>query len=307
MNVEASPLTTVSPVDLEVSTGSSQEAADLFYYTEFFGNSSSSSASEDVSDLEPGTPQDCPLDSFTSPMETPLQDFDPSPFDESPYSDFLTTPVMADVDPEMMTSPQLEYGMSLFGGVLAEAEEPKSLPLDQMFTMSPMTPSLDFVNPASLDASPVIPNEVNSFARPVPRRKSYATGTRRNLTVDAMVPLDAPTQARTYLYPSATSRKEVPAIIAKKRARSQALGDDDDEFREALPPPSASEQELIAWKRRQNTLAARKSRQRKLLHTQELEKQVEQQVRESEKWRVRTEMMQQLLSAHGIPVPEFAD
>jgi len=289
MNVESSPLTTVSPGDLEVSTGSSQEAADLFY-TEFFG-----------------TPQDCPLDSFTSPMETPLQDFDPSPYDDSPFSDFLTTPVMAESDADMMTSPLMDYGMSLFGGVPVESEDHKSLTVEQLYTMSPLTPSLDVVNPASLVSSPVIPGEVNSSARPVSRRKSYATGTRRNLTVDAMVPLDAPTQPRTYLYPSATSRKAVPAIIAKKRARSQALGDDDDEFREAPPPPTATEQELIAWKRRQNTLAARKSRQRKLLHTQELEKQVEKQVRESDKWRVRTEMMQQLLSAHGIPVPEFAD
>jgi len=244
------------------------------------------------------------LDSFTSPMETPLQDFDPSPYDDSPFSDFLTTPVMAESDADMMTSPLMDYGMSLFGGVPVESEEHKS---EQLYTMSPLTPALDFVNPASLDPCHVIPGEVNSSARPVSRRKSYATGTRRNLTVDAMVALDAPTQPRTYLYPSTTSRKEVPAIIAKKRARSQALVDDDDEFREAPPPPTATEQELIAWKRRQNTLAARKSRQRKLLHTQELEKRVEKQIRESDKWRVRTEMMQQLLSAHGIPVPEFAD
>jgi len=274
-----------------MSAGSSEEAAELFYPDILFG-----------------TPHDIshPLDSFTSPMETPLQDFDPSPFGDSPFSDFLTTPVMPESEPDMMTSPLLDYGMALFGGVLAESEEPKSLTLDHLYTMSPMTPSLDYVDPASLDTSPLIAAEANPSAAG-PRRKSYATGTRKNLTVDSMVPLDAPTQPRTYLYPSSTSRKEVPAIIAKKRARSQALGDDDDDFREAPPPPTASEQEIIAWKRRQNTLAARKSRQRKLLHTQDLERQVEKQTRESEKWRVRTEMMQQLLSAHGIPVPEFDD
>jgi hypothetical protein len=277
----------VSPVELEVSPVEREVSLSAnMFFTEFFE-----------------TPQDA-LDSFTSPMETPLQDFDLTPFDDSPLSDFLTTPVMADSDPDMMTSPMVDYGLSLFGGVPVDSEEPKSFAAEQLFTMSPMTPPLDFVNPSSLDACSIMPAAVNSSTPAVPRRNSYATGTRRNLTVDAMVPLDAPTQPRNYLYPSATSRKEVPAIIAKKRARSQALGDDDDE-REAPPPPTASEQELIAWKRRQNTLAARKSRQRKLLHTQELEQQVEKQIRESEKWRVRTEMMQQLLSAHGIPVPEF--
>ncbi|TFK68955.1 hypothetical protein BDN72DRAFT_739358, partial [Pluteus cervinus] len=140
------------------------------------------------------------------------------------------------------------------------------------------------------------------------RRKSQATGTRKNITVDSMVPIDAPTQPRTYVLPSSTSRKEVPAVIAKKRARSQAFGDDDDdEARDPQPPPSATEKEQIEWKRRQNTLAARKSRQRKLMYLQEVEKKLEDANREVEKWKVRSQMLSHTLSTHNIPVPRFED
>ncbi|EJD50565.1 hypothetical protein AURDEDRAFT_24933, partial [Auricularia subglabra TFB-10046 SS5] len=73
----------------------------------------------------------------------------------------------------------------------------------------------------------------------------------------AMVPFDAPTQTRTYLSDSKTSRKEIPAAFqgkAKKRQRDEMLDEDD------VP---ADIQDAIEAKRRLNTLAARRSRQRK--------------------------------------------
>lgn len=71
--------------------------------------------------------------------------------------------------------------------------------------------------------------------------------------------------------------------------------------------PNATEKEQIEWKRRQNTLAARKSRKRKLLHQQELEESVERLTQEKEVWRTRALTLRQLLHSHGVPFNEFQD
>jgi hypothetical protein len=131
------------------------------------------------------------------------------------------------------------------------------------------------------------------------RRKSTATGTRKGLKPELLVPVDAPTQPRNYITPSATSRKEVPATFARKRARSQAFGEDDDELQEELPP-DASEKDQIEWKRRQNTIAARRSRKRKLEHQQFLENEVDRLNSEVSKWRDRSMLMQSMLKAQGV-------
>jgi len=257
------------------------------------------------------------LASFMTPLETPLQDFESSPFD-SPFDDFLTTPVIGDADDaHMLTSPLFDDGQSFFELMDAEPLSKAQHELE-LYTISPMTtPALDFIDPSSIYPSPQIaaphgtPSSshlpLSSPVKPVSssRRKTSATGTRKGLTVNAMVPLDAPTQPRNYLSASSTSRKEVPAVIARKRARSQALGDDDDESRDPPPPPTASEKEQIEWKRRQNTLAARKSRQRKVMYLQELETKLEEATREAEKWKVRSQMLSHTLSTHNIPVPRF--
>ncbi|KAJ7983283.1 hypothetical protein DFH06DRAFT_941319, partial [Mycena polygramma] len=89
----------------------------------------------------------------------------------------------------------------------------------------------------------------------------------------ALIPLDAPTQKRTYATPSATNRKVVPDAIVKKRVHSAA--DDDDLAELGVLSPTAREAETIEYKRRQNTLVARNSRKRKLEHQQALEDEVE--------------------------------
>ena len=74
------------------------------------------------------------------------------------------------------------------------------------------------------------------------------------------------------------------------------------EVDEVLPElsPTASEQEQIEHKRRSNTLAARKSRKRKLEHQQGLEAQVEDLKCEVTRWRERALMAQEMLRAAGI-------
>jgi len=111
--------------------------------------------------------------------------------------------------------------------------------------------------------------------------------TRKNLTPESLGPLDVPTHPHKYATPSATSRKDSPVVFARMRARSQAFGDDDDEgCDEAQLPLNASEREQIEWKRRQNTIAARKSRKRKLQLQLELEAAVESEKSERETWKV---------------------
>ncbi|KAJ7704962.1 hypothetical protein B0H17DRAFT_920886 [Mycena rosella] len=155
---------------------------------------------------------------------------------------------------------------------------------------TPVLESAGTVFPTATAHGPVIP--------PAPQRASV-TGTRKHLTPDSLIPLDAPTQKRTYATPSATSRKAVPAAIVKKRAHSAAFPDADDEELEALSP-TASEAEIIEHKRRQNTLAARKSRKRKLEHQRGLEDAVDGLRSEVAVWRERALMAQEMLRAKGI-------
>ncbi|KAJ7795634.1 hypothetical protein B0H14DRAFT_3888121 [Mycena olivaceomarginata] len=162
-------------------------------------------------------------------------------------------------------------------------------------TFSPSTPALDSIEPASTvkgkSSAPVIPPAPTST-----RRRSNVTGTWRSLTPAALIPLDAP----TYVTPSVTSRKAVPDAIVKKRLHS--VDDDDDEGLGELSP-TASEAEIIEHKRRQNTLAARKSRKRKLEHQQALEGEVQDLNKLVTMWRERAMMAQELLRGSGVNLP----
>ena len=252
-----------------------------------------------------------------------FSDFLTSPM-ESPWDDFLTTPVVGSVDigSEMFTSPVIADGddfdsyddRPLFGDPLvlsapvrdppkADAAAPKAAPLppsanfDGLYTMpSPSTPALD---PASLHPSPRAP-PMAAPPTPPSRRRNGPTGTRKNITPETLVPLDAPIQPRKYVTPSSTSRKEVPAVFARKRARSSAFGEEDELRAEDLP---SHELDAIEAKRRQNTLAARRSRKRKLEHQRNLELSLEEERTQKEMWKARATMFEALLRSHGHEVP----
>jgi hypothetical protein len=83
--------------------------------------------------------------------------------------------------------------------------------------------------------------------------------------------------------------------------------DEDDELTEEPPAENATDQEKIDYKRRQNTLAARRSRRRKLMYTQKLEATVERLSNEKEMWRTRAQTLRQLLMSHNMPCPDFKD
>ncbi|KAJ7131727.1 hypothetical protein C8R43DRAFT_1024407 [Mycena crocata] len=272
---------------------------DVNAYTADFGN-------------EPLFGDDSPY--LTSPQDHFAgDDFGTSPMD-TPFSEFMPTPVMAmanDFESPLITDRGFDdTSLDLFGAApafptfefndLATAPAPKAPNTGKLWTFSPSTPALDSIEPSStVKNRPVVPAPP-APAGPAPtRRRTAVTGTRKNLRPEALIPLDAPTQKRTYVTPSATSRKAVPAAVAKKRLHSVAFDDAEEEELGVLSP-TASEAETIEYKRRQNTIAARKSRKRKLEHQQMLEDEVQTLQSEVAVWRERAMMGQEMLRSHGI-------
>jgi hypothetical protein len=244
-----------------------------------------------------------PSDFLTSPM--------------SPWEDLLTTPAVdADMGmtPDIYTSPVV-FGFpedfdnmpSLFENTGyedydAKFSAPDSLPpsdlplpdMDDMYKISPGTPAIDT---PSLQSSPLHVDHPS-------RRKTVPTGTRKNITPESLVPYEAPIQSRKYRIPSSTSRKELPATFARKRARTQAPGEGEGEGEDG---PTLSEEDAIKVKRLQNTLAARRSRKRKLEYQRELEDAIEAERKEKEMWRARALVLEALLRDKGHEVPRMND
>jgi hypothetical protein len=297
----------VLPEDTAFPTATPSDAEAIQTLMDVFsgGKSFTPAVLEWLTQLLPATPE--------LTMSNDLNEFLTSPLDD----ELLTTPAFgsADINADIFTSPLLDdFGGDSFGEMpslfddFGTATYPPSKPtemyhlskpnLDALYQMSPSTPMLNTPFESPLD-SPI--------NRP-PQRKVAVTGTRKNITPEALVPIDAPTQQRKYLTPSATSRKEVPAVFARKRARATAFGDEQDELNEDVHiSPSMTEQQQIEAKRRQNTIAARRSRKRKLEYQRELEESVEQYKRESEIWKSKAMTYQALLRSHNIEYPELPD
>lgn len=197
----------------------------------------------------------------------------------------------------------------------------------KLYTFSPSTPALDNFNSPltqpihspvtrtapSLYSAPRVPTSnasVTNRARSKSRAPSAAaTGTRRDITPATMVPLDAPTQSRNYILPSSTSRKTNP-LHAQKRTHSEAFGQsqEQDELPDEAPPgPNATQVEHIEWKRRQNTIAARKSRRRKLEYLRELEADNGELREDRDKWKTRCGVLEGVLKANGMMIPAWED
>ncbi|KAF8157834.1 hypothetical protein B0H34DRAFT_431289 [Crassisporium funariophilum] len=249
---------------------------------------------------------------LTSPSATPLMgDFD-SPY-ETPYNDFLNTPLFED-DDNMLTSPYQE-DMPLFAGMdeysysdkVAESAKPVDVNLDSLYVLSPEDPALESFD-GQLYSAPRHPSATPSGTKTNAlsgRRRSTATGIRKGITPDSLLDETAPTQPRKYSTPSATSRKEVPAVFARKRSRSTAFGDEEDELPAEELPPNPTEKELIELKRRQNTVAARRSRKRKLEQFQEMERSRDEERRLKDVWKERANVLSRMLQDTGHLVPSF--
>jgi hypothetical protein len=254
-------------------------------------------------------------------VEHELSAYLTSPLIDSPWEeDFLTTPALlpgGDMGIDVMESPALldnddaYTNAPLFGDEsLFEPLTFEKLNADRrglaLGSLSPDLPDspMSTTSPASCTSGRG-KQPAGKQAGKTSRRKSVPTGTRKNVTPDSLIPVDAPIQGRKYVADSATSRKELPAVFARKRKRASSEFENEEDLLAA--PPTNFELSAIEAKRRQNTLAARRSRKRKLEHQRDLETTIENERAEKDAWKQRALAFEAILNSKGIRIPpEFA-
>ena len=314
-------MATVSPADLEAPVIPADEPSALQNFEDIFGEHTASSPP--YSDFMTHTGSDISASpefrdeaDFMTNLFTPnmpdLDDFGTSPL-ETPYADFLSTPLFA--DDAMLTSPSMEFldDRPLFGGIdyskeqdiPVQSKEPQQLQAEQqLYTISPNldSPFVDFNAGHSFPPLPSFSATTASTTTTTeepsaPARRNRPTGIRKGITPDALLDEEAPTQPRKYVTPSATSRKAVPAAFQRKRSRSAAFGEEEDQLDDL--PLNPTEQDLVEQKRRQNTVAARRSRKRKLEEFQRMKDDRDEERRVKEIWKTRALTMQAQLQSLG--------
>lgn len=257
-------------------------------------------------------------------VEHELSAYLTSPLIDSPWEeDFLTTPALlpgGDMGIDIMASPALLDNDEAYTNAPLFGDEPLFEPLTfeklnadrdgLAFDSLSLRPSSEALDSPTSSTSPVSPTggrgkkAAGKQAAKTSRRKSAPTGTRKNVTPESLIPVDAPIQDRNYVSESATSRKELPAVFARKRKRASADLDNEEDL---VAPPSTAELTAIEAKRRQNTLAARRSRKRKLEHQRDLETTIENERAEKDAWKQRALAFEAILNSNGICIPlEFA-
>ncbi|KAG9105226.1 hypothetical protein FRC07_009479, partial [Ceratobasidium sp. 392] len=246
---------------------------------------------EFASPLWEDTPNLSDASPFTPSSSSALHQTSPALID---YSDTSSGSVpLFGPTPVVVGTPNLD-GLNLASGGLGFQN------LDHLLQMneSPTSPAIDTSTMFSPQASPLFPSEHSvpqarpnvagqrSVSDPVPKR-AQPTGHRKNLNPEQLLPVDAPTQQRNYYGPSATSRKVLPAGFEDRRAKIVA------KRRRGVESAAVemTEEEILSAavedKRRANTVAARRSRQRKLEHVKNLEDELAAARQEAELWKER--------------------
>lgn len=217
------------------------------------------------------------LQSFTSPIDVEVP---PTP--HSVFSTFGPSPVI-------QGSPSLnlvdDFSFSLFPEIPPKTIDPTSLVAPPMTrphsfgsSSSASSPEIersrrlfpDMSRESSSSSSPATRMATSTLPSPSLHDKSH-NGFRKGLTAEQLLNNGAPIQERHYVTPSVTSRKLIPTSVAKsfnpssKRSASDAGLENVD--KDALLAH-------IEAKRQANTLAARRSRQRKLDSMKALEDRV---------------------------------
>lgn len=174
--------------------------------------------------------------------------------------------------------------------------------LSPPFDMSPTSSDLDSMFPrsSSLPHSRSISSESMLFVqRPHPSLELYKS----NQTAGSLQRSEQSTTRLSVSPPSAGRTQKLPT--SRRYSRSNTYSDDEEDPLDRPLPENATEQEKIDWRRRQNTLAARKSRKRKQDQMQQLQDDVQRLSKEKDVWKERALMMKQLLVSHGLPSPNF--
>lgn len=124
-------------------------------------------------------------------------------------------------------------------------------------------------------------------------------------SLDSVLPIRPPnTQTRPI---SAVSNSYEPYPKQSPQSRRRVNSDDEDNSDDfELNDPNASDEQKREYKRRQNTLAARRSRARRALETQSLREENARLKTENAVWKERALMMGRLLATHGVPCPSFS-
>lgn len=208
---------------------------------------------------------------------------------DSPYSDFLASPMFEDAGD---LPPPLDFDYPTLFPPTSSASVVAAAPPTHLRSNPPPPPS------ALLAPSPSVTFQESAEMVPRPR----PTGFRGAAT--PLVSIDAPTQPRSYLLPSATSRKRKTTAVERelvKRGRVKKNEGAAVAGAEEEPIPS----DLVAAverKRLQNTLAARKSRQRKQERLGELEERNRELETENNGLKQRVDQLEALLQSIGLSV-----
>ena len=210
--------------------------------------------------------------------------------DDTPYSEYLHSPMFDDYD----GIPDLDAMPSLFGSPAAFSSFPTPAPipaplhlLSSSRTTFPPTPSV-----------PYLPSPSTSIiASPRPTKPLRKTSTAR--ASPAVIDLATPIAPRTYLLPSATSRKRKPSFAERELAKRQCVPTDTGEHEADLPEDLVA---AVERHRAMNTASARKSRQRKKQQMQELEAENQRLVAETTALKATVAQLEGMLrSLVGLP------
>jgi len=96
-----------------------------------------------------------------------------------------------------------------------------------------------------------------------------------------------------------------PRLSPQSRKRANSEDEDHSDDLEPLDP-NATDGQKKEYKRRQNTLAARRSRAKRALEAQSLRDENARLKTENAVWKERAMMMERLLATHGVPCPSFS-
>lgn len=173
------------------------------------------------------------------------------------------------------------------------------------FDISPTSASTDldsmFPSPSSLPHSRSISSD--SMLEFVQRAHPSLDLYKSNHTAGSLQRSEQTTPRLSLTPPNASRTQKLPTT--RRYSRSHTYSDDEEDPLDRPLPENATEQEKIDWRRRQNTLAARKSRKRKQDQMQQLQDDVQRLSKEKDVWKERALMMKQLLVSHGLPSPNF--
>ncbi|KAI5474661.1 transcription factor [Pseudohyphozyma bogoriensis] len=212
--------------------------------------------------------------------------------DESPYSEFLVSP-MFDSPPLLPALSPTSSMPSLFPPTATTALRPNPPPPTRRPTLA-SPPSLSLDEPAP---SPVPSTTTSRPTKRLPKPSGFRS------SEIPLLPLDAPVQPRTYIVPSATSRKNMTTAVSReqqKRKAIEAAAEKEEREQQSLPDELLA---AVEKKRLQNTVAARRSRARKQAKLTELEDDNDRLADENTALKARVALLEGVMKSVGLNVP----